>query len=177
MSHGPVAQLGDHVRVPLSPSPEQPWRKMPKRVRPYGSAEDAESAGLGRRPHAADESASEPGGTVTMRDVAAQAAEAVRALGPLAGGGVGFASLDDAREVIASLQRMGQDLPQVCEQVARILVVQREDSRLTADTGQDPDFWVVEAVEALAAAGRAADMMAAALGQAGQTAGELRPAR
>jgi hypothetical protein len=114
---------------------------------------------------------------MTMRDIAGQAAEAVRALGELAGGGTGLASLGDAREVIATLQRMGQDLPQVCEQLARILVVQREDGRLAAGAGQDLDFWIVEAVEALAAAGRAADMMAAALGQAGKTAGELRPDR
>jgi len=113
---------------------------------------------------------------MTMRDIAGQAAEAVRALGE-ACDGTGYASLDDAREVIASLQRMGQDLPQVCEQLARILVVQREDGRLAPSAGQDLDFWVVEAVEALAAAGRAADMMAAALGQAGKTAGELRPGR
>ena len=139
---------------------------MPKRVRPYGSAEDAEAAGLGSRPRTGGEGASEPGSTVTMRDVAGQAAEAVRALGELACGGTGFASLDDAREVIASLQRMGQDL-----------VVQREDGRLAAGAGQDLDFWVVEAVEALAAAGRAADMMTAALAQAGKTAGELRPGR
>jgi len=72
---------------------------------------------------------------------------------------------------------MGRDLPQLCEQLARILVVQREDGRLAAGTGQDPDFWMVEAVEALAAAGQAADMMTAALAQAGKTAGELRPSR
>jgi hypothetical protein len=150
---------------------------MPKRVRPYGSAEDAEAAGLGSRLRTGGEGASDPGSTMTMRDIAGQAAEAVRALGELAGGGTGLASLGDAREVIATLQRMGQDLPQVCEQLARILVVQREDGRLAAGAGQDLDFWIVEAVEALAAAGRAADMMAAALGQAGKTAGELRPAR
>jgi hypothetical protein len=150
---------------------------MPKRVRPYGSAEDAEAAGLGGRPQTGGEGTSGPDSTMTMRDTAGQAADAVRALGELAGGGTGFASLDDAREVIASLQRMGQDLPQVCEQLARILVVQHEDGRLAAGAGQDLDFWIVEAVEALAAAGRAADMMAAALGQAGKTAGELRPAR
>ena len=149
---------------------------MPKRVRPYGSAEDAEAAGLGGRPRTGGEGASEPGSTMTMRDIAGQAAEAVRALGE-ACDGTGYASLDDAREVIASLQRMGQDLPRVCEQLARILVVQREDGRLAPGAGQDLDFWVVEAVEALAAAGRAADMMAAALGQAGKTAGELRPGR
>ncbi len=158
------------------PFPTNPWRKMPKRVRPYGSAEDAEFAGLGRgRPLTAGADVSEPGSTMTMRDTADQAAGAIRALRDLASGGSAFAGLDDAREVIASLEQMGQDLPQLCEQLARILVVQREDGRLAAGTGQDPDFWVVEAVEALAAAGQAADMMTAALAQAGKTAGELRP--
>jgi hypothetical protein len=151
---------------------------MPKRVRPYGSAEDAEFAGLGRgRPVTAGAHVSEPGGTMTMRDLAGQAAEAVRALRDLTSGGSAFAGLDDAREVIASLQRVGQDLPQLCEQLARILVVQREEGQVGAGADQDPDFWVVEAVEALAAAGQAADMMTAALAQAGKTAGELRPAR
>jgi hypothetical protein len=121
--------------------------------------------------------ASEPGRAMTMREIAAQAADAVRALRELACDGAGFASLDGAREVIASLEQMGQDLPELCEQLARILVVQREDGQITPDAGQDPDFWVTEAVEALAAAGQAADMMAAALTQAGRTSGELRSAR
>jgi hypothetical protein len=164
--------------APQWPVPYQPWRMMPKRVRPYGSAEDAESAGLGRsRPGTAGEDVSEPSGMMTMRDIADQAAEAIRALRDLTSGGSVFAGLDDTREVIASLERVGQDLPQLCEQLARILVVQREESQLAVGTGQDPDFWVVEAVEALAAAGQAADMMTAALAQAGKTAGELRPAR
>jgi hypothetical protein len=150
---------------------------MPKRVRPYGSAEDAELAGLGRsQPRIDDEIVSELGSTMTMREIADQAAEAVRALRDLTAGG-GFGRLDDARGVIASLERLGQDLPQVCEQLARILVVQREEGQLAAGEGQDLDFWVIEAVEALAAAGRAADMMTAALDQAGKTAGELRTAR
>jgi len=151
---------------------------MPKRVRPYGSAEDAEFAGLGRsRPIAGDEMASEPGSTVTMREIAGEAAETVRVLRELASGGAGLASLDDAREVIASLERMGQDLPQLYEQLARILVVQREDGQIAPTANQDRDFWIIEAVEALAAAGQAADMMAAALTQAGRTSGELRSAR
>ena len=150
---------------------------MPKRVRPYGSAEDAEFAGLGRSQHAgANEGMGEPGSATAMRDIAGQAAEAVRALRDLSTGG-GYTGLDDAREVIASLRRMGQDLPQLCEQLARILVVQREEGQLAPGEGQDLDFWVVEAVEALAAAGQAADMMTAALVQAGKTAAELRPAR
>jgi len=151
---------------------------MPKRVRPYGSAEDAEFAGLGRGPHrATEETAGEPGRTMTMRETAGQAAEIIRALRDLASEETDFASLDDAREVIAGLEQVGQDLPQLCEQLARILVVQREDGQITPLAGQDLDFWVVEAVEALAAAGQAADMMAAALAQAGRTSGELRSAR
>jgi hypothetical protein len=112
-----------------------------------------------------------------MRDMARQAAEAVRELSDLTQDSAGFAGLDDAREVIASLQRMSQNLPRLCEQLARIVVVQREDGQITPSPGQDPDFWVAEAVEALAAAGQAADMLAAALGQAGQTSAELRSAR
>jgi hypothetical protein len=146
---------------------------MPKRVRPYGSAEEAEFAGLGRSQHrAADEGVGEPGSAMTMRDIAGQAAAAVRALRDLSAG-AGYAG----REVIASLGRMGQDLPQLCEHLARILVVQREEGQLTPGVGQDLDFWVVEVVEALAAAGQAADMMTAALVQAGKTAAEFRPSR
>ena len=148
---------------------------MPKRVRHYGSAEDAEFAGLGRsQPRAGGET---PGSAMTMREIAGQAADAIRVLRDLACDGASFASLDDARAVIASLERMGQDLPQLCEQLARILVVQREDGQITPRPDQDPDYWVAEAVEALAAAGQAADMMAAALTQAGRTSGELRSAR
>jgi hypothetical protein len=52
--------------------------------------------------------------------------------------------------------------------------VQREDGQITPARDQD---WVIEAVEALAAAGQAADMMTAALTQAGETSARLRPAR
>jgi hypothetical protein len=144
---------------------------MPRRVRPYGSAVDAESAALARsRPVTGGDLVS----TMAMRDIASQAAEAVRELNDLTEDGAGLAGLDDAREVIASLQRMSQDLPRLCEQLARILVVQREDGQIRPGPGQDPDFWVAEAVEALAAAGRAADMLAAALAQAGKTSAGLR---
>ena len=151
---------------------------MPKRVRPYGSAADAESAGLARgRPGAASELVSELASTMMMRDTAGQAAEATRALRDLTSGGTGFGSLEDVRDVIASLERMGQDLPALCEQLARLLVVQREEGQIAPGSGEDPDFWVIEVVEALAAAGQAADMMTAALNQAGKTAAELKPAR
>jgi hypothetical protein len=82
---------------------------MPKRVRPYGSAADAESAGLARgRPRAGGELVSELASTMMMRDIANQAAEATRALRDLTSDGTGFGSLEDARDVIASLERMGQ---------------------------------------------------------------------
>ena len=150
---------------------------MPKRFRPYGSAADAEAAALGRgRPSAGSELLSDPASTMTVPAVAGQAAEAVRELSDLTGDGSGLASLPDVREVIASLERMGQDLPRLYEQLARSLVVQREEGQITQSPGQDPDFWVVEAVEALAAAGQAADMMTAALTQARRTSAELRPA-
>ena len=75
--------------------------------------------------------------------------------------------------VIASLRRMGQDLPRLCEQLARIMVAQRED-RQPAREARIRSSGCTNAVEALAAAGQAADMMAAALAQAGQAPSELR---
>jgi hypothetical protein len=149
---------------------------MPRRVSPYGSAVDAESAGLARsRPGNAAEADRELGSTMTARDVARQAAEAVRELTDLTSASADLAALEDVSQVMASLGRMTRDLPQLCEQLARILVVQREDGHVAAGPGQDPDFWVAEAVEALAAAGQAADMLAAALAQARKTSAELRP--
>jgi hypothetical protein len=111
---------------------------------------------------------------MTACGIAAGAAGAIRALNELTSDGADFAGPDDVRQVIASLRQMSQDLPRLCEQLARVLVVQREDRQITAPLGQDPDFWVAEAVEALAAAGQAADMLAAALAQADKTCAELR---
>jgi hypothetical protein len=145
---------------------------MPKRVRPYGSADDAESAGLARNwPRSVSDLSGEPASTAMARDIASQAAQAVRELNDLTADGAYFASLDDVRDVIASLRRMSQDLPRLCEQLARIMVAQREDDH----PGPDREFWVIDAVEALGAAGQAADMLAAALAQAGQAPSELRP--
>ena len=151
---------------------------MPKRVRPYGSAVDAESAALARgRPAGGRDFAGDLADVMTVRDIAKHAAEVIRALTDLTSDGVDFTGLDDAREVIESLERIGQDLPQMSEQLARILVVQRENGQIRHGSGQDPDFWVGEAVAALAAAGQGADMMTAALTQASETLAELRPAR
>jgi hypothetical protein len=142
---------------------------MPKRVRPYGSADDAEFAALARnRPGSGGELSGELASTMA-RDIASQAAQAVRELNELTADGAYFTNPDDVRDVIASLRRMSQDLPRLCEQLARIVVAQREDGQVAPD----PGFWVADTVEALAAAGQAADMLAAALAQAGQAASEL----
>ena len=142
---------------------------MPKRVRPYGSADDAEFAALARnRPGSGGELSGELASTMA-RDIASQAAQAVRELNELTADGAYFTNPDDVRDVIASLRRMSQDLPRLCEQLARIVVAQREDGQVAPD----PGFWVADAVEALAAAGQAAEMLAAALAQAGQAATEL----
>jgi hypothetical protein len=138
---------------------------MPRRVSPYGSADDAENAALAlNRPGYGSELADELASPIMARDLADQAAQAVRELTDLTAGGPCFASLDDVRDVLASLRRMSQDLPGLCEQLARIMVAQREDGH----PGLAPEFWVIDAVEALAAAGRAGDMLAAALNQAAQ---------
>src|SRR5260370_1800617 len=104
---------------------------MPKRVRPYGSAEDAELAALGRsQPGADTEIVSDWAGTVTMRDIAGQAAEAVRALKELTSAGGGLASVEDAREVITSLELLGQDPPPLVQQPARLLAPQPEGTQV-----------------------------------------------
>jgi hypothetical protein len=120
---------------------------------------------------------SELASTMTVREIASQAAEAISALNDLAADGGDLASLDEVRDVIANLELTGQGLPRLCEQLARILVAQREDGQVAQGSAQDPDFMVIEVVEALTAAGQAADMMTAALDQAYKASAELRSAR
>lgn len=149
---------------------------MPKRVRPYGSALDAEAAALNSAQHRpADGVVSDLASTLTVREIAEQAAEAVRALNDLAPDAADFASPADVRDVIRGLERMSQGLPHLSEQLARILVVQREHGQIPDGSGEVPDFWVIEAVEALASVGQAADMLTAALHQALNAATELTP--
>lgn len=104
--------------------------------------------------------------TMTPCELATQAARAIRALNELTHGGGELSSPGDVREIVASLELVGQSLPQLCEQLARFLVVKHEDGELVHGSGLDPDVSVTEVIEALAAAGQAADMMAAALSEA-----------
>jgi hypothetical protein len=152
---------------------------MPKKVQPYGSGAETESAALakGGRSRAGGELVSELASTMTVGELAGHAAEAIRALNDLTGEGGDLTGPDEVRQVIASLELMGHGMPQLCEQLARFLVTQREDGQVTLGSGQDLDFMLVEVTEALTAAGQAADMMTSALDQAREAATELKPAR
>ena len=99
-------------------------------------------------------------------EIASQAAHAIRVLNELTHGGGELSNSGDVRAIVTSLELIGQDLPQLCEQLARFLVIQHEDGQLAHEDGQDPDDSVTEIIEALTAAGQAADMMTAALGEA-----------
>ena len=149
---------------------------MPRKVQPYGSGDDTEAAARARsRPAPAPGYVNELAATMTIREVAAQAAEAVRALNHLTADTGELASPGEAREVVGRLALMGLELPQLCEQLARFLVAQREDGQIPRGPGGDPDGVLLEVSEALTAAGQAADMMAAALAEAGAKAAGLDP--
>jgi hypothetical protein len=141
---------------------------MPRKVQPYGSGDDTEAAALARSgPNPSPGYVNELAATMTIGEVATHAVEAVRALNQLIADAGELAGQDEAREVVSRLALMGRQLPELCEQLARFLVVQREDGKIPHGTGPDPDGVLAEVSEALSAAGRAADMMTAALVEAG----------
>jgi hypothetical protein len=141
---------------------------MPRKVQPYGSGDDTEAASLARsRPSPAPGYVNELAATMTIGEVATQAVEAVRALNHLIAEARELASPGEACEIVGRLAQMGRQLPQLCEQLARFLVTQCEDGQIRSSPGGDPDAVLVEVSEALSAAARAADMMAAALVEAG----------
>lgn len=112
---------------------------------------------------------------MTTREVAAEAVEAVRALNHLTADAGELAGPGEVCEVVGRLAMMGHELPQLYEQLARFLVAQREDGQIVQGTGDDPEGLLLEVSEGLTAAGRAADMMAAALTEAGAKAAGLNP--
>ena len=114
---------------------------------------------------------------MTPSEIASQAARAIRVLNELTHGGGELTSPDDVRDIVTSLELVGQGLPQLCEQLARFLVIQHEDGQLTHGSGLDSDGLVTEVIEALAAAGQAADMMTAALTEARAASMILKPTR
>ena len=104
--------------------------------------------------------------TMTPREIASQAAHAIAVLNELTHVGGELSNSSDVRAIVASLELIGQSLPQLYEQLARFLVVQHEDGQLAHEAGIDADGSVTDVIEALAAAGQAADMMTAALTEA-----------
>jgi hypothetical protein len=115
--------------------------------------------------------------TMTPREIASQAAHAITVLNELTHGGGELSNPTDVRAIVRSLELIGQELPQLCEQLSRFLVIQHEDGQLSNADGLDPDNSVTEVIEALSAAGQAADMMTAALTEARAASQELTPAR
>jgi hypothetical protein len=149
---------------------------MPRKVQPYGSGDDTEAAARARsQANPVPGYVNELAATMTIRELAAEAVEAVRALNHLTADAGELTDPREAREVIGRLALMGHELPQLCEQLARFLVAQREDGQIARGTGDDPEVVLLEVSEALTAAGRAADMMAAALTEAGAKAAGLDP--
>jgi hypothetical protein len=114
---------------------------------------------------------------MTPREIANQAAHAITVLNELTHGGGELSNSSDVRAIVRSLEIIGQGLPQLCEQLARFLVIQHEDGQLTNADGLDADDSVTEVIEALAAAGQAADMMTAAFTEARAASEVLTPAR
>jgi hypothetical protein len=104
--------------------------------------------------------------TRTPCEIASQAAHAIAVLNELTHGGGELSNPNDVRAIVGSLELIGQSLPQLYEQLARFLVVQHEDGQLSHETGRDAEDSVTDAIEALTAAGQAADMMTAALTEA-----------
>lgn len=104
--------------------------------------------------------------TLTPREIASQAARAIAVLNDLTHGNGELSNPGDVRAIVRSLELIGQGLPQLYEQLARFLVTQHEDGQLTNLDGLDSGDSVTEVIEALAAAGQAADMMTAALTEA-----------
>jgi hypothetical protein len=114
---------------------------------------------------------------MTPREIASQAAHAIFVLNELTHGGGELSNPGDVRAIVRSLELIGLGLPQLCEQLARFLVIQHEDGQLTNADGLDANDSVTEVIEALAAAGQAADMMTAALTEARAATQTLAPAR
>jgi hypothetical protein len=114
---------------------------------------------------------------MTPREIASQAAHAITVLNELTHGGGELSNSSDVRAIVRSLELIGQGLPQLCEQLARFLVIQHEDGQLANADGLDADGSVTEVIEALAAAGQAADMMTAALTEARAASQVLTPVR
>ena len=111
--------------------------------------------------------------TMTPSEIASQAAHAIRVLNELTHGGGELSEPGDVHAIVGSLELLGHHLPQLCEQLARFLVIQQEDGQLAHESGMDADDSVTEVIEALTAAGQAADMMTAALTEARRATGPL----
>lgn len=120
---------------------------------------------------------SELASTMTAREIASQAADAIGTLRMLAADHSELTDPREVGEVIANLERVGVELPHLCESLARLLVAEHEDGQIMPGSADDTDICVTVTMEALSAAGQAADMMSAALAEARAASSGLQRAR
>lgn len=110
---------------------------------------------------------SELAALATVPELAARAAAAIAAVNELTQEDEP-ASVTEIHDSLVGLELMSDGLPRLCEQFARRLTVLQEDGVLGG-----PAEVITELHEALIAAGRAADMLTAALDQARSTFADL----
>src|SRR5258708_12346363 len=85
--------------------------------------------------------------TFTPREIAGQAADAIRALNEVTHGGGELTSVADVRAIVTSLELIGHGLPQLCEQLARFLVTHHQDGQVSELAGRDTHTPVTQVVE------------------------------
>ena len=107
--------------------------------------------------------------TTTAREVADQAAEAIRSLNYLtlpAEGAPGLEFPSDVYDIVAGVKIAAQRMPQLFGQLSDWLSHEYEADRVGHDSGEDPVVQLIEVNDALAAAAAAAQRLEDALNRA-----------
>lgn len=104
--------------------------------------------------------------TDEARDLADEAAEAIRSLNHLTLGGTGLEDPGDLYSVVANLASMAGRLPQLLTQLGQWLEHEHTAGRVGHDSGGDVDATVADVQDKLRAAYLAAEHLRVGLGQA-----------
>ena len=111
------------------------------------------------------------------RQLAGQAAEAIRSLNHLTRGDDALEYPGDVYEVVASLRQMAERLPQLLAQLASWLKAEGDAGRVGHDGGDDAREQIGQVIAGLSVAITGADEMAVGLQEAHNSASGLRTAR
>jgi hypothetical protein len=107
--------------------------------------------------------------TTTAREVADQAAEAIRSLNYLtlpADDAPGLEFPSDVYNIVANVKVAAQRMPQLFGQLSGWLAREHEAGQVGHDSGQDPERWLIQVSDALAEASTAARSLEDALNRA-----------